>query len=231
MIRKLFHVRVRSCDLSEEACKRARELFQVEAESVDGVSLPYPDGSFDVVLSSESLEHIPQYGLVLKELLRVAKKAVVVTVPHDGPAAVADNIRKKVPHGHIHDFTLASLRELAGSSCETRSWGLYSSVLRLPYRLVEGRPIPLGSRGGVKRLLVMLLNPVVVLAGRFLNKRAFKALLRIDPWFAHDLGTYRQALFIIAKDRSCWSKSGDTSVEVDAVLDFKVPLHSLEQHV
>ena len=124
VIRKVFGVKVRSCDLSEEACERAREIFQMEADPVDGVALPYPDQSFDVVLSSESLEHIPQYETVLKELLRVARKAVIVTVPHDGPEAIAANIRNKVPHGHIHDFTLESFQALVPPGCEVKAWGL-----------------------------------------------------------------------------------------------------------
>src|SRR4051812_36966272 len=41
--KKLLGVQVRSCDLSDEACKRARELFGVEADPVDGVKLPYAD--------------------------------------------------------------------------------------------------------------------------------------------------------------------------------------------
>jgi len=89
--RAFFGARVRSCDLSAEACKRAKEIFDVDADTVDGVSLPYPDGAFDVVVCSESMEHIPHYEDVLKELLRVAKKSVIITVPHDGPRSGCQN--------------------------------------------------------------------------------------------------------------------------------------------
>jgi len=228
VIRKIFNAKVRSCDLSDEACNRAREIFQVEADPVDGVALPYPDESFDVVLSSESLEHIPQYEVVLKELLRVARKAVIVTVPHDGPEAIEANIRNKVPHGHLHDFTLESLQPLVPPACEIKAWGHYSSILRLPYRLIEGRPVEVGSRIGVKRFLVRYLNPFIIGFGKIMNRRAFKFLFAMDSFFADRLKTYRQLVFVIAKDPSVWAGPQKSVVDVDSVLDFKVPLYVLK---
>ena len=218
VIGNIFGIRVRSCDLSEEACRRAREIFNIEADPVDGVALPYEDGSFDVVLSSECLEHIPQYEDVLKELLRVARKAVVITVPHDGPKAVAENIRQKVPHGHIHDFTLDSFRELVPASCGLRAWGLYSSFLRLPFRLVEGRPLDPASRGGWKRPLVRMLNAIVSVSGRVLNKTAFRLLMTADPFLSNLPNSYRQLLFILAKDPLCLSSKPSRTIPMDSVL-------------
>jgi len=226
-IRKFFGVRVRSCDLSDEACARAKEIFEVEADPVDGVSLPYKDNSFDVVLASESLEHIPQYEVVLKELLRVARKAVIITVPHDGPEAVADNFRRKVPHGHIHDFTLESFKDMVPSHYGVRAWGLYSEILRLPFRLVEGRKIDVDSRTGIKRPLVRVINPLIVFLGRLLGRKTFKLLLLFDSVLANTLDTYRQLIFIIAKDPSCLMADKAPAVDVDAILDFSVPLHTL----
>ena len=224
---KFFGVRARSCDLSDEACRRAREIFHVDADPVDGVALPYADNSFDVVLTSESLEHIPQYEVVLKELLRVARKAVVITVPHDGPQAVAANIRNNVPHGHIHDFTLGSFKGLVPPSYNVKAWGLYSSLLRLPYRLVEGRKLDLESRRGAKRLLVRALNLMIPLAGKFMNEGVFKVLLKLDPILSNRLKTYRQLVFVIAKDPQCLSAGEAPAVDVDAILQFKVPLYPL----
>jgi SAM-dependent methyltransferase len=228
VVKKLFDVKVRSCDLSDEACKRAKEIFDVDADPVDSVSLPYPDSSFDILLCSESLEHIPKYEAVLKELLRVARKAVVVTVPHDGPKAVAENIRNKVPHGHIHDFTLASFKDLVPASYKVRSWGLWSSMLKLPFRLVEGRRISTDSRKGIKRLLVEAINPFIVLCGKFLNKTAFKTLLLLDPFLSNQMNTYRQVVFLIVKDPTYLSDKDAPDIDVDEILNFKVPLYTLK---
>ena len=43
--------------------------------------LPFENNSFDVVTCSHTLEHIIEERLAVKELLRVAKKQLVVVVP------------------------------------------------------------------------------------------------------------------------------------------------------
>jgi ubiquinone/menaquinone biosynthesis C-methylase UbiE len=230
-IRHFFGVRVRSCDLSEEACKRAKEIFNVEADTVDGVSLPYPDNSFDVVLSSESLEHIPEYDRVLHELLRVARKAVIITVPHDGPERIAKNIRDKVPHGHLHDFTLESFRDLVPSSYGVKAAGHNSTLLKLPFRLVEGKALDLESRNGIKSPLVKLLNMFIPLCRHFMNETMFKILLNIDPFLATKLNTYRGVLYLITKDSGSFSAGSHPNLDIDAVLNFRVPLYAIPEGV
>lgn len=48
--------------------------------------LPFDDGSFDVVLCSEVLEHLPfdQFAVALKELRRVSRRFVVLGLPNAG---------------------------------------------------------------------------------------------------------------------------------------------------
>lgn len=43
-----------------------------------GEALPLPDGSFDVVCSFAMLHHVPDPNRVLREMMRVARKAVIV---------------------------------------------------------------------------------------------------------------------------------------------------------
>jgi SAM-dependent methyltransferase len=46
--------------------------------------LPFPDRSFDLVVSTEMMEHVPSqiYSDVLKEMSRVADKFILITVPN-----------------------------------------------------------------------------------------------------------------------------------------------------
>lgn len=73
--------RVCGLDGSEEALKH------VKSETVLGgvAPLPFPDKSFDLVLCCEVLEHLPfeTYPAALKELERVAKKYILISVPND----------------------------------------------------------------------------------------------------------------------------------------------------
>lgn len=50
----------------------------------DARSLPFKDESYDVVICTETLEHIPNYRKAFEELVRVAKKSgyIIITVPN-----------------------------------------------------------------------------------------------------------------------------------------------------
>src|SRR5580704_7941966 len=69
LVRELFHVKVMSTDLSENACKMAKEIFNIEALACDIHKLPFTENQFDIVLCSETIEHVNDYKLAIKELL------------------------------------------------------------------------------------------------------------------------------------------------------------------
>lgn len=68
-------------DLSTEALK------YVKTEHVHGSSdnIPFPDDSFDLVITCDTLEHLPlnSYKPTLEELFRVSKKYVLVNTPYN----------------------------------------------------------------------------------------------------------------------------------------------------
>lgn len=86
------------CDVSEGALKISASA-NPEARFVVGsvVALPFPDRSFDVVGCFEVLEHLPG-GMprqALSELARVARRAVVLSVPHEPMFCIANAARGK----------------------------------------------------------------------------------------------------------------------------------------
>ncbi|WP_444907741.1 class I SAM-dependent methyltransferase [Microbulbifer sp. SSSA008] len=82
----------------------------------NGLQLPFADGSFDVVICSEVLEHIPDYKSVLAEINRVLKPSGIfaATVPAFFPEWVCWKLSDEyhqVEGGHIRIFRERELRE------------------------------------------------------------------------------------------------------------------------
>lgn len=112
LIEEIFKLKACALDLSLEAVKRAREIYHLEGIVADAQALEcIKDNSFDLVVCSETLEHLPDPQKALDELLRISKKALIVTVP------AAKNRQEKEefvppdePHAHLHIFTKDDLR-------------------------------------------------------------------------------------------------------------------------
>ena len=71
-------------DLSEKLARETGQRLNVSWKQQDACSLRLPDESFDVVISSECIEHTPDPAEALREMLRVLKPGglIVVTSPN-----------------------------------------------------------------------------------------------------------------------------------------------------
>lgn len=71
-------------DLSEECVSFCQERFlQHEFQTADITALPFEDLSFDAAICLEVLEHLPHPERALAELERVARRGLVLSVPHE----------------------------------------------------------------------------------------------------------------------------------------------------
>jgi hypothetical protein len=66
--------------------------------------LPFRDRAFDTVISTHTLEHVQHLGLALGELRRVARRRIVVVVPHQRPYRTTFN-----PHIHFFPYKFSLL--------------------------------------------------------------------------------------------------------------------------
>lgn len=115
-VKKFFpKFEIYGCDISKTAINFARQVSggNVNYRVIDGVNLPYDSNFFDVCAAIGVLEHVPDIGLVLKNLRRVLKKRgkLHIYMPCEGNGFTFTNFFKKIGFldgmtkrnwGHIH---------------------------------------------------------------------------------------------------------------------------------
>ena len=72
----------------------------VEFIAAPAEALPWPDDSFDTVVTTHTLEHVQDIQRALAELRRVAREQVVVVVPRERPYRYSFN-----PHLHFFPYS------------------------------------------------------------------------------------------------------------------------------
>ena len=104
---------------SDPCCiARVRDLVdagRARFETVDLLSLPFPDKSFDVALSYRLLPHVTRWAELVRELSRVARHAVLVDYPtRCSINALAEPLfgLKKGVEGNTRPFTVFSDAEI-----------------------------------------------------------------------------------------------------------------------
>ena len=104
----------------------------------DVTRLPFKDASFDIVICSEVLEHIPDHGQAIAEIIRVLKpgRPLAVSVPRYMPERICWALSEDYHNeegGHIRIYRtreLIRLLEKAGTTCVDTGW---AHALHSPY--------------------------------------------------------------------------------------------------
>ncbi|MHB1208104.1 MAG: class I SAM-dependent methyltransferase [Acidimicrobiales bacterium] len=104
----------------------------------DALHLPFPDATFDRVICSEVLEHIPDDHGAMRELTRVLRAGgtMAITVPRFGPEllnwALSDEYHN-VPGGHIRIYRRSVLESRLRSTGMRVTGHHYAHGLHSPY--------------------------------------------------------------------------------------------------
>ncbi|MEK6660565.1 MAG: methyltransferase domain-containing protein [candidate division NC10 bacterium] len=78
---------------------------RIEFRCADGAALPFPDGSFDLVVASAVFGHIPNGPEVLAEMVRVARPAAtVVAFDHDIDMIVINAADRDLTRRIVHAY-------------------------------------------------------------------------------------------------------------------------------
>lgn len=207
LVRKIFNAKVTLTDLSENACKMAEAIFEIEAIPADIHDLPFQDKEFDMVLCSETIEHVTDYKKAIEELLRITKHVLVITVPHESEKLVAKNISNKVPHGHIHYFDIGTLDYLKDQGYFITYEKTLSRLLTIPRVIAEGFKKP------DTKLHFKIYNIFTPIFRKIFDIKTANWLVNLDIKMTRLFGLYYGITFIIAKNHQ--SKKA-TSLEINA---------------
>lgn len=191
--------RVVACDMSVPELEQVTGLFVAMAEAGEGppdgmatavngdaTRLPFPDATFDRIIASEVMEHIPDDLGALDELTRVLKPGgvIAITIPAWLPEkicwAISDEYHApKAVGGHIRIYTEAEMRsKMRGAGLDPigshQAHALHSPYWWLKCAVgIDNDDFPLvkaynkllvwdiAERPAVTRLTEQVLNPVL----------------------------------------------------------------------
>lgn len=103
-------------DLSTVRLKNLKERCpSVSINQGNLIKMPFKDNTFETVICSEVLEHIPNLQKALSELVRIAKKEILITVPNDQEPRVIKCPWCKKEHfldQHLHRLNIEIFKQL-----------------------------------------------------------------------------------------------------------------------
>jgi SAM-dependent methyltransferase len=134
--------RVAAVDILQESVAFTRERHPFVDASVGSVyELPFEDDRFDLVLCLEVLEHLERPPAALRELGRVARADLVLSVPYEPYFRVGSLLRGKYVHAlgnhpeHINHWNRRSLPAFLGAHLDVIEVGV-----AFPWLIAHCRP-------------------------------------------------------------------------------------------
>jgi SAM-dependent methyltransferase len=129
-----------SADLTDKSVDSIRGLVGTNVERIDGVTMPFADGFFDLVIVIDLLEHVADDRRCLAELSRILRPGgdLILNTPHAMPRSLMRKVRDRLGltdewHGHLRPgYTLDGLRRLLAADfviAETRTYSKVFSEL------------------------------------------------------------------------------------------------------
>jgi len=218
MAKHLFNADVKSCDLSQEACNRADEIYGIDTQAIDVQDLPFETDSFDIVLCSEVLEHVQEFETAVEQLVRVCRKAVIITLPRESKKHVEKHSTQ--PHAHLRAFDLKSLDYLESRGLKITRQKLNNPLIKPLGVLVEAMP----RNHSRFKPLWNLYNRTLPLLRVLFGQRSMEYLIHLDR-FASRVMSYNSMMFVILKDTTAYSTRPLKQIRSSHIVDFAVPYH------
>jgi SAM-dependent methyltransferase len=192
-VQQVFGGSVEHSDLSSEACARAREIFDLTSTQADVHSLPWPDDHFDVVLCSETVEHVSDPVRAIAEVLRIARCAAIITVPHE------EQLADHGPHAHIHQFDLSSFDYLREQGWSVQTAPMVHPASRVSGALIDGRKRPQDEYFGWRKAALGAFNRITPFLRSVTGAAMAAHIIDADAALCERTGRYEALIALVAR--------------------------------
>lgn len=179
-------------------------------------------------MCSETLEHVPDLRAAVSELLRVARTAVVITVPHESEASVKAHTKGACPH--IHSLTPNSFNSVLDYGWRIVSIQrlIHPVGIRQLMATLDARTRPEeGSRA--KRFGIAANNALRPVVEFCTGLRTAKAIIALDRWACLLSGQFSAMVLVAAKEDCIGPRR--RKIDLDDILRFAVPRHPLSNGI
>jgi ubiquinone/menaquinone biosynthesis C-methylase UbiE len=198
LVRHFFKAEVISTDHSPSVCRMAEEIYNIPSIACNIHDLPFRENEFDVVLCSETVEHVNDYKHAIDELIRITKNILVITVPHDPIEKVEENIRNNNIGAHINHFDIHTLDYLKERGFKVSYEKTLSPLLTFLRVLVEANKKP------ERNLIYKIYNGLTPVFRVFFGLGSANRMVQLDSWFVKIFRMYLGITFVIEKkDLEC----------------------------
>ncbi|MFH1187028.1 MAG: class I SAM-dependent methyltransferase [Candidatus Levyibacteriota bacterium] len=115
-------------DYSKEAIGIGKKLYPfLNLKQGDIYKLPYENNSFDLVICVEVLEHLENSEKGLKELIRVSKKYLFLSVPNEPLFYLSNYTQWGKDIGHINKWTIWGFRKFVEKQLDIKFLSMKTS--------------------------------------------------------------------------------------------------------
>lgn len=219
LVKRFLGVEPIVSDLSADACRRANDLYSFSGVAADLHELPFTNDAFDLVLCSESLEHVTDYRSAIEELLRITRRHLVVTVPHETPAVAGEGEF----HAHINAFNVSSLSYLEERGLKVSVKRLLSPLLTVPAAIIDASPRIHNQAWKHPEFMTDIYNRIVPIAQKIFGPCAAAFLIQLDDLVCRLFQLHKGLIFIITKNGCSSLPARGRRVTPDEIINSTVP--------
>lgn len=160
-------------DMSKIRLNRVKSISKkIKIVKADVTHLPFEDNFFDVVICSEVLEHVKNYEKAIKELLRVTKNQLIMTVPNEEKLMKTLCPRCKKYHyiaGHINSFHKNKLKKILFTNSPDKKIDIKFEKFHTIYSYNSlTKRFPMFIRTGLDKILTSLEHQIKFLKPNYL---------------------------------------------------------------